>query len=165
MRGSQVRFLPGSPLDGLRRRREPPFLLWLEHLGWSTRVEHRGWSTPSGVHALVALCCHPESTLVGEGSAVAMHPKARPSPTAAGSGMTGRKGVLFTRTPPGRTPLLFSLSLRTLLHKHRRSVSQHFCHALHNFGCVVTHADHRVGAEFGCVLQHQVESVLARLLT
>src|SRR5262249_13266125 len=36
-------------------------------------------------------------------------------------------------------------------------------YALHDFGSVVAHADDGVGAQFGRVLQHEFEGVLARL--
>ncbi len=44
-------------------------------------------------------------------------------------------------------------------HKHRGAVRQYLGDALHDFCGVVTRADHRISAEVGCVLQHQVESL------
>jgi len=35
---------------------------------------------------------------------------------------------------------------------HRRAVRQHFCHSLHDLGRIITRANHRVAAKFGCVL-------------
>jgi hypothetical protein len=49
--------------------------------------------------------------------------------------------------------------------KHRGSVGQDFCHALHNLGGVVSRANNCVRPELGCMLQHQIESFLPRLLT
>ena len=49
-------------------------------------------------------------------------------------------------------------------HKYRRAVCQDFSDALHDFGRVVTGTDDRVPAEFGGVLQHQIESFGARPL-
>src|SRR5262249_36944337 len=55
-------------------------------------------------------------------------------------------------------------SLRRTFHLHSGTVRQHFSDTLHDLGRVVTYTDDNVSTEFLGVLQHQVESVIARLV-
>jgi hypothetical protein len=50
------------------------------------------------------------------------------------------------------------------LHDHRRTVSQHLRHALSDLVRVVTHPDHRVGAELLRVLSEELERLAAGVL-
>src|SRR5260370_22465148 len=54
--------------------------------------------------------------------------------------------------------------LRNALHLDGRAVGQNFGDALHHFGGVVAHSDHRVGSVLACMLQQQFERIFARLL-
>src|ERR1035438_1629541 len=51
------------------------------------------------------------------------------------------------------------------LHLHRGAVGEYFGDPVHDFGGVVARADYSVGAQFGGVLQHQLERVLTSLFT
>src|SRR5205807_5182124 len=49
------------------------------------------------------------------------------------------------------------------LDHYGRAISQDLGNALHDLRSVIPHAYHGVGAELGCMLQHQIEGVLAGL--
>src|SRR5713226_196538 len=44
------------------------------------------------------------------------------------------------------------------LNYNRSSIREHFSHSVHDLVRIVAHSDHRVGADFACVLDHYFES-------
>lgn len=70
------------------------------------------------------------------------------------SAWTGRRPIP-TRFLLNHTSVVLSAGLDY----YRRSIRQHFRDTLHYLGCIVAGADYRVSAQFGRVLQHQVESL------
>src|SRR5712692_6209028 len=51
------------------------------------------------------------------------------------------------------------------LNYNRSSIREHFSHSVHDLVRIVAHSDHRVGADFACVLDHYFESFGARYFT
>ena len=83
----------------------------------------------------------------------------RPSqPSESGSGFALKSPPSMTYcggNHTGKSPSAHLLLHR--LHDDGGAVSQDLGDALHDFGGVVTGADYRIGAQFGGMLQHQVE--------
>jgi len=68
------------------------------------------------------------------------------------------------RTPTDLQTIEPSRYLFRRFDNNRRAVGEHFGDALHDFGRIVSRAEHGVPAEFCGVLQHKVERFLTCLL-
>ena len=58
-----------------------------------------------------------------------------------------------------------SMCLSDAFDHDRSTVSEHLSDALHDFSRVVARAKHRIGSQFTSMLQHQIKSLAACLLT
>jgi len=97
--------------------------------------------------------------------------KKQAAPMPAGAGWPAprrpRHGLLsssqlFSEAASPRAGRLFSSALP--LYHHGRAIGQNFGDPAHDFGGVVAHAHHGIGAELRGVRKHQVESLAAGLL-